>query len=432
MFNLKRSWDPLYGRIEMDEFEAGLISLPEVQRLRYVRMCNINSLLVAGASEISRFEHTIGVMHLAKLWVQAQRIPESEGKNIIAAAALHDMQTGPFGHSMQYVLEDNNADNEFIHEDISHGWRSAYHQSTLANSSFCGKPFGANLYLRNKMEPVATLIRGEGEYGALIAGTLDLDNIDNVIRLAYHVGLTNDEDKTIPPHLARNITVSNGELTIHSSSIPAIVRWQEIRTNLYKLLLNDWAEFSAKGMLTKAIEIAIKHEIIGTDSWLMTDDDFLDLLEEKGIGETQGLREIVRRLKRGDLYAPIAIYESPDIELYSKLSESDIKSSIEGALTETFKGYGIRPLIHFILDNKKTERAISFRLSDTKERVTIGRNSRRLLSGIFVPFAKITESEQELVGKKFADILFGYGATAISVVNDPMGRSMSPTQLSLI
>ena len=52
MLNARRSWDPLYGRIEFTDFEYGLLRLSEVQRLRYVRMCNINSLLVSGASEI--------------------------------------------------------------------------------------------------------------------------------------------------------------------------------------------------------------------------------------------------------------------------------------------------------------------------------------------------------------------------------------------
>ncbi len=432
MLNLRRSWDPLYGRIEIDDFEFDLISLPEVQRLRYVRMCNINSLLVAGASEISRFEHTLGVMHLAKLWVRTNGLPESQGKDIVAAAVLHDMQTGPFGHSMQYVFEDNEMDVEFIHEDISHGWRSAYHQKTLANSSFSGKPFGAQLLLKERMEVVAAIIRGEGTYGPLIAGTMDLDNIDNVIRLAFHAGFANDEDKKIPLSLAQNISISNGEIVINNGCISAVSRWQEIRTCLYTFLLHDWAEFSAKGMLTKAIEIAMRHEMIGADSWLMTDDGFLDFLEEKGIGETQDVRELIRRLKRGDLYTPIALYESPDVDLYSMLSEKDFKASLEAELSRGLKGRGVKPLVHFILDNRKTERAISFRLSDTGEHITMGSNSCRLLSGVFVSNSKIADAERNLLADKFRGFLIGYGATNINLIVDPMGEFPSNPQLTLI
>lgn len=320
MINAKRTWDPLYGRIVLTDFEFDLISLPEVQRLRYVRMCNINSLLVVGASEISRFEHTLGVMHLAQEWIRAHGIPESEGKDLIAAAALHDMQTGPFGHSMQYVLEDNTVEDSFVHEDLSHGWRSAYHQNTLASSSFSGKPLKAPSFLKERWESVASLIRGEGAYGPLIAGTMDLDNIDNVIRLAFHVGVTDDADRNIPLTLAHRMSIEDGELVLQASATPAVVRWQEIRTRLYNLLLHDWAEFSAKAMLTKAIEIAMARDVIGADSWVMTDGGFLDFLEQKGIGEAQEVRELVRRLRRGDLYEPVALYESPAVEKYTALS----------------------------------------------------------------------------------------------------------------
>lgn len=176
----------------------------------------------------------------------------------------------------------------------------------------------------------------------------------------------------------------------------------------------------------------MKHEVIGADSWLMTDDGFLDFLEEKGIGETQDMRELVRRLKRGDLYTPIALYEMPNVDLYEKLSESEVKTSIESELSIIFRGRGIRPLIHFMLDNKKTERAISFRLSDTKERITIGRNSKRLLSGIFVSNPKITDAERKQLAKEFMGILEKQGATDINTLNDPMGEPVSPAQLSLI
>lgn len=432
MFNMMRLWDPLYGRIEMEDFEFNLISLPEIQRLRYVRMCNINSLLITGASEISRFEHTLGVIHLAKLWLQAHSVPISQGRDLIAAAALHDMQTGPFGHSMQYVLEDNSPESEFIHDDIAHGWRSAYHQNTLANSSFSGKPFGARFLLGAKTDAVASLIRGEGHYGPLISGSIDLDNIDNVVRLAFHAGLTTDKDKTLPINLVRGITISDGNLSIKESCIPYITRWQDIRTRLYRFLLHDWAEFSAKGMLTKAIEIAVNCGIVGSDSWLMTDDRFLDFLEDHGLGENQEVRELIRRLRRGDLYYPVALYESPSINLYSHLSDVSIKNAMEAELSRALKGRGTKPLIHFILDKNKTERSVSILLSDHNKVVTIGNNSERLLSGIFISNPKISESEKMMIADLFKQILTRHGVNSIHGIDDPMGRPQSDTQLKLL
>lgn len=432
MVTTARSWDPLYGRLEMTPFEYDLIALPEVQRLRYVRMCNINSLLVSGASEISRFEHTLGVMHLAKCWIVAHGIPESEGRDLVAAAVLHDMQTGPFGHSMQYVLEDNTTPDDFVHEDITHGRRSAYHQNTLASSSFSGKPFSAHTLLGKKMESVAAIIRGEGQYGPLISGTMDLDNIDNVVRLAFHVGVATDTDRIIPLHLAQALNTSGGELILPVNATESVTRWQAIRTRLYSLLLNDWAEFSAKGMLTKAIEIAIKHDIIGADSWLMTDGAFLDLLDAKGLGEAQETRELVRRLRRGDLYDPIALMESPNIDAYASVSDAEVKKSIELELTQKSKSRGVRPLVHFILDKGKTNRAIKVRIAESNESIVIGHNSSRLLCGLFVSHSRLNDLDRDRLVHIFSDVLKEHGIGNTVLIPDPMGESSTDFQLSLL
>jgi hypothetical protein len=49
----------------LDHFLADLIEQPEMQRLRDVRLSNINSGTLTGAANISRFEHSIGTALLA-------------------------------------------------------------------------------------------------------------------------------------------------------------------------------------------------------------------------------------------------------------------------------------------------------------------------------------------------------------------------------
>ncbi len=420
MLSDQRSWDPLYGRIAMTKFEFGLLRLSEVQRLRYVRMCNINSLLVTGASEISRFEHTIGVMHLAKKWIQAHSIQESVGIDIVAAAVLHDMQTGPFGHSMQYVFEDNVIDSPFFHEDLYHSWNSMYHQEVFAGASFAGQPFGAQKYLGNRWENVTRIIRGEGPYGPLIAGTMDLDNIDNVIRLAYHVGIIDRKDCSLPLVLAQHIFISDGDIVVPNSIIPIVKRWQEIRHNLYKLLLYDWAEFSAKAMLTNIIERAAVYQLIGTDSWIRTDSEFLDYLDSHAIGDAQEIRELVRRLRRGDLYEPVALLTSPSIEAYAKVTDIDTKKNFEIRLRKCTKRKNFRPLVHFILDNGKTDREVIIKSLDNDEYHVIGKCSRQLLSGLFISIDSLSKSEKDSLVNDFIELLEEYGVKNNSKISDPM------------
>ncbi|MHC8345920.1 HD domain-containing protein [Pseudomonas sp. RT6P73] len=418
----KRSWDPLYGRIEMSDFEFGLLNLAEVQRLRYVRMCNINSMLITGASEISRFEHIIGVMYLAKQWVLSHGVPESEGKDFVAAAILHDMQTGPFGHSMQYVLEDNELDSEFLHDDLSHGLKAKYYQELLAGASFSGKPFGAQRYLAERWANVASLIRGGGDLGPLIAGTMDLDNIDNVIRLAYHVGITEQSDLKIPLELASNLSVSGGIISLPNKCIKVVERWQEIRSRLYTLLLLDWAEFSAKAMLTKIIERAAHYELIGADSWILTDHEFLDRLERTALGESQEVKELVSRLKCGDLYQPIVLLSSDGVEQYARLSTIESKGRLEKEIIKNFKGKAAKVLVHFILDNGKTQRSVTFFSEDDFCVKEVGANTHRVLAGLFVANS-ISEQDRQAMRSMFVTALSGEGLHNITELDDPMGSS---------
>lgn len=423
MLRQARVWDPLYGRINLSKYEFDLLSLPEVQRLRNVRMCNINSMLVTGASEISRFEHTIGVLRLAQEWIRHHPVSEYDGKQLCAAAVLHDMQTGPFGHSLQYVLEDNSIEGDFIHEDINHGKNNHYHQDLFANASFCGRPFGAEAYLGERWEGVGSIIKGTGHFGPLIAGTMDLDNIDNVVRLAYHVGVANRTDADIALHLARDIDADGDGISFSRQTIDDIIRWQKIRENLYNLLLLDWAEFSAKAMLTRAMEIAIANGAVGADSWVYTDAELFNVLE-RGIGETQSSAELVKRLRSGELYEPLALLVSPSIEAYERLSSTEFKQFFESEILKSLKlagSEGAKIIVHFILDKGKTQRAVKVKIRDTGEFLTVGTNSKNLLIGVFRSRGGVSERALAALTERVQVLLAEHGVQQVRPIEDPMG-----------
>src|SRR5689334_29998 len=96
--------DPLYGCITLDGFIAALITQPELQRLRDVRLSNINSLLLPGAANVSRFEHSVGVAHLADLCAKQLRLDDCDRRTLIAAAMMHDVGITPFGHLMEEAI----------------------------------------------------------------------------------------------------------------------------------------------------------------------------------------------------------------------------------------------------------------------------------------------------------------------------------------
>lgn len=109
MKNIRRNkiylYDPLYGTIYLPDFIWDVISCPELQRLREVRLCNINSLCLSGGANINRYEHAIGTCHLAQeclnSWPPLNPISEKEQKLFVLAALLHDVASAAFGHSVE-------------------------------------------------------------------------------------------------------------------------------------------------------------------------------------------------------------------------------------------------------------------------------------------------------------------------------------------
>eukprot|EP01034_Spumella_vulgaris_P030452 gene30454-37670_t len=375
-----RILDPLYGRTSLDATEVELIRAPEFQRLRNIRMCNINSLLVTGASEISRFEHSLGVLRLAKEWIDSTGASKDQSAVLIAAALLHDVKTGPFGHSLEYTLTDNPRLQDLEHQRLDHNSDTIFYQKTPANVSYLGARFSAQDRLGRLWPLVAQAIAGEGPLGPLISGSIDLDNIDNVVRLAYHMGITCADDSGMAVRLARDLRVQSGRLSVTSSSVPLIQRWQSLRHVLYTYLLHDWAEFSAKGMLTKAIELASEANLIGTDSWILTDDGLLQHLMASSIGDNQEIGYLIKRILLAQLYKPIAILKGGKIDKYKVLSDPQTKREIERQMASVIKS---PCLFHVILDKAKTDRKLEIYLRDQNRVAELGFDTQEVLVGLF-------------------------------------------------
>jgi len=271
------------------------------------------------------------------------------------------------------------------------------------------------------------MIKGESQLGSLISGTLDLDNLDNVIRLAFHTGLCSRIEAEQAIELAKVIAPTPQGIAIPSQKVYLIEQWQKVRKNLYEFLLYDWAEFSAKAMLTRAFEDAVGQKFVGTDNWRMTDDELIQYFLDKAIGETQSVKEMVRRLRLGELYTPILIGSSAAVENYKVLNQIKTKRNIEKEiLRSVYKGRGgTQVLIHFILDINKIERAVEVTLKDTLKQIEVGQNSRSLLIGVFTSAAP-TPREREMLQVKALQVLANSGCPEIRFIPDPLAKPKTP------
>ncbi len=233
-------FDPLYKIIYLPTFIWEILSTPEIQRLREIRLCNINSYCLTGCANISRYEHAIGTLYLAyqclENWPPLIGFPsKSDQKLFLLAALLHDIVSAPFGHSIEYIEKKEGFQHEEAFEYVITGDTTLQHYNyQLASQAPIF--FGMQRNLLDKIridlklntddiKKIGQFIKGQGNFGPLISGSIDLDNIDNVYRMAYHIGLV--ESGKIPIELAQSLYVQKNQLKIKKESLSLVREWQE-------------------------------------------------------------------------------------------------------------------------------------------------------------------------------------------------------------
>ena len=104
--------DPVHGDVYLTHEELRVLDTPEMQRLRGIKQLGTAYLVYPGAVH-TRFDHSIGTVHVAQKMIEAIRlsfdldpagslsISEEEARVIRIAALLHDVAHIPHGHSIE-------------------------------------------------------------------------------------------------------------------------------------------------------------------------------------------------------------------------------------------------------------------------------------------------------------------------------------------
>ena len=318
-------WDALYGKIEFSPLVYKCMLSPEVQRLREVRLCNINSLCITGSSNTNRFEHSVGTAYLAALNINSNlqkhlKISKKGKETFIIAALLHDVANGPFGHSYEYIMEKKGFVPEQglgdVFTDVASFGKGAHKNISPFETIFFGKLRALTSILNTEQkEAISQIIAGNHPLSKLISDSIDLDNIDNVFRMAYHMGL--NFRKEAPLKLAESMFLENGRVVFLHVANTYLEEWYSVREKVYKFLLLNPQEFAGKYMLTEAMDILFEcisqGKAEGRDiKWNYTD---YQLMEE------------LNQLKETWLKRKTLLLENIDTGVVNKIRETEPEDS---------------------------------------------------------------------------------------------------------
>jgi HD superfamily phosphohydrolase len=343
---------------------------------------------LVGGANINRYEHALGTFYLAQQCLKARPlfnpISEKEQEHLLLAALLHDIASSAFGHSVEYIESKLGFDHEKAFLYVVLGERSDAYQYRL--STLEPVFFGLPRELLKKipiedLQAIGKIIAGKTRLGPLINSTIDLDNIDNVFRLGYHVGIVKSGET--PLKLAKSIYVENDRIVFRKEAIPLVEEWYEIRKKLYFLLLLNPEEFSAKCMLTEAIELS-KTKLSHPFNWYDVDFELLQKLS----GVSSDSSNIVSRLMKGELYGCGAILSTSRTDKYNLFTITEKRKELEDGLSQKLRSKfrssmkSVMIAMHPIIDVNKTQRQVTIETDDGRS-VKIGTPTSRLLVGVF-------------------------------------------------
>ncbi|MEE6210744.1 HD domain-containing protein [Salarchaeum sp. III] len=271
--------DSVHDYIEVDGVASALLDTPPVQRLRHIKQLSTVRLVYPSANH-TRFEHSLGVYHLADRALDHLDVSGARADKARAAALLHDVGHGPYGHQTEGIIERRLGRH---HDDV---------RDLLADGPV------ADVLADYGLDPggVADLIAGDGTLGQLVAGELDVDRMDYLVRDAHHTGVpygTVDHGR-----LVRALTFRDGDLVLAEGNVATAESLLVARALMNATVYRHHVSRIAGGMLERASERLLDTSSLAVSEFArMTDDELLAALRDHD--ETA---EFVRRLSRRDLY----------------------------------------------------------------------------------------------------------------------------------
>jgi HD superfamily phosphohydrolase len=335
---------PVHGFIELNHWERAVIAHPAYQRLRRIRQLAWTDYVYPGAMH-TRFEHSLGVMHVATLIFDAisrrsrnflrrefgvdDHGFQQDRQLIRFAALLHDVGHSPFSHAGEEVMPlKEDGVTHFKHEAYSAAIVRGPLREVIEKHPFNDTP-------RLTADEIAAFIEGRPAnrraafWRELVDSQMDADRMDYLLRDSLHAG------------------VQYGRFDLHriASTVTAL-EVQEDSVKAYRIGVSEGGWHAAESLVMAryamftqvyfhktrvAYDIHLRYalaDIIDGGVWPKPDAagimEYLSWDDWRVLGELAGGKggDHGRRLRERDHYREIHhTSESPDLDEIKQLEE---------------------------------------------------------------------------------------------------------------
>jgi len=269
--------DTIHGSFEIDGVREELLATPEFNKLSHIKQLGLAHLVFPGAHH-TRFEHSLGVSHLAGRMASSLDLDPHERMTVEVAGMLHDVGHGPYSHTLEHILhERGGADHMHITEGIITG-----DYEVLSDDE--QKILGSRRTIPEILEShgidpdkVASLIHGPDAGGKernlfhwgegaeafesadhtlahLVHGPVDCDQMDYLLRDAHFTGVRHgiiDHDRLI-----QCLTRHSGDIAVTEGGLAALEGMMTARALMYSAVYFHRVTRITEVMLSRAVERA--------------------------------------------------------------------------------------------------------------------------------------------------------------------------------
>jgi len=236
--------DPIHDFIRIHDHELAIIDNPIFQRLRRIRQLS-GAHLTYPSAQHTRFEHSLGVLHIASQAGQALKekgiLKQDQIEILRLAGLLHDIGHGPFSHLFEEIIQQK----KISHEDFG---------KNIILKSTIGDTLSKNGFDK---KTIAKIAFGDSKYqymNEIVSGALSADMMDYLLRDGYFTGA--EHAKIDHKRLTQSLDVHKKKLALERSALYSFESMMHSRYQMFKAVYFHKTVRAAEVMLLEALRLS--------------------------------------------------------------------------------------------------------------------------------------------------------------------------------